>query len=337
MLRGKGKAVLIDFGISGELAPTTVSSMHLGHGGFAPIEQSRGDRKPTLDIYCLAATLYYTVTGERPTSSFERKVYDAVLHPPKQLNSTISDRLNQGILKGMALEAKNRPQSMQEWLKLLESPEVLVPPPVKKSYRQEVVRPLSKEYFSLPPRKSDIAVAKAVRTLSCSLLRVLCSLGIKRVCPNRYVRCYTRQTRTIPWISLVGSFMLYLLMGCNLAVAAAVPVAVAGTVAVAVAGTVAVAVAVASLWPYADVLAVPVAVAGTVAMAVAMAWSGVVAGGGAWAVVGAGCSAVATFMNFLSAEATLEKSFSEFHTFLILAGTSILGLVLGWFFIQHSI
>lgn len=121
MLRSNGKAVLIDFGIAKELVPKTLSSKGIaGHEGFAPYEQmSRGSRDPTVDVYCLVATLYYGVTGQRPTTSLARKLDNTFLIPPKQINPSISDQLNQAILKGMALEAKDRPQSMQVWLTML--------------------------------------------------------------------------------------------------------------------------------------------------------------------------------------------------------------------------
>lgn len=49
-----------------------------------------------------------------------RKLDDERLIPPQELISSISKELNQAILKGMALEAKDRPQSMQSWLKMLD-------------------------------------------------------------------------------------------------------------------------------------------------------------------------------------------------------------------------
>lgn len=120
MLRSSGKAVLIDFGISGEMFPTTMTSKHFGNKAFAPYEQQRkGSRHPTVDIYTLAASLYYGLTSQLPTNSFDRK-YDGIeLKSPKQLVPSISDGLNQAILRGMALEAQDRPQSVQEWLQLL--------------------------------------------------------------------------------------------------------------------------------------------------------------------------------------------------------------------------
>ncbi len=119
MIQQDGKAVLIDFGIAGETMPTTVSSRFFGNPGFAPHEQMRGDRKPYVDVYSLAASLYYAIAGKRPTESFQRKAYNLPLVSPQEHISSISNELNQAILKGMELEPENRPQSMQEWLKLL--------------------------------------------------------------------------------------------------------------------------------------------------------------------------------------------------------------------------
>ncbi|MEM7725884.1 MAG: bifunctional serine/threonine-protein kinase/formylglycine-generating enzyme family protein [Cyanobacteria bacterium P01_A01_bin.45] len=119
MIQQDGKAVLIDFGIAGETMPTTVSSRFFGNPGFAPHEQMRGDRKPYVDVYSLAASLYYAITGKRPVESFQRKAYKMPLIPPQEHNSTISNELNQAILKGMEVEPENRPQAMQDWLLML--------------------------------------------------------------------------------------------------------------------------------------------------------------------------------------------------------------------------
>ncbi len=120
MVRNNGKAVLIDFGIAADMSPPSTLSRTFGNKAFAPYELLyKGRRHPTVDIYCLAASLYYAVTGQCPTKSFDRKYDDIELKAPKQLVPSISDGLNQAILKGMALEAQDRPQSVQEWLQLL--------------------------------------------------------------------------------------------------------------------------------------------------------------------------------------------------------------------------
>lgn len=45
--------------------------------------------------------------------------YDPLVEP-KQINNKISDRLNNAILKGMEIQPEDRPQTMQEWLALLQ-------------------------------------------------------------------------------------------------------------------------------------------------------------------------------------------------------------------------
>jgi serine/threonine-protein kinase len=144
MLRSSGRAVLIDFGISGEMFPTTMTSRHFGNKAFAPYEQQRkGSRHPRVDIYTLAASLYYALTGELPTNSFDRKYDKLELMPPKRLVPRISDEVNRAILKGMELEPEKRPQSMQEWLKLLEPKQVAAvstPQPVQPSPQRSGLR-----------------------------------------------------------------------------------------------------------------------------------------------------------------------------------------------------
>jgi len=120
MLKENGKAVLIDFGIAAEMAPPSSFSREFGNKSFSPYELSRkGSRHPTVDVYALAASLYYAVTGQCPTKSFDRKYDGEELVSPHDWGSGISYQLNQAILQGMALEAKDRPQSIQAWLDLL--------------------------------------------------------------------------------------------------------------------------------------------------------------------------------------------------------------------------
>ncbi|AFY83467.1 serine/threonine-protein kinase [Oscillatoria acuminata] len=121
MFRGD-EAVLIDFGIAGEIVPVTISYKPFGNEAFAPLEQRKGFREPTVDIYTLSASLYYALTGERPASSFDRKIDDVELVPPKQLVRSLSDTVNKAVLKGMELKPQDRPQTMGEWLSVLQPP-----------------------------------------------------------------------------------------------------------------------------------------------------------------------------------------------------------------------
>ncbi len=141
MIQPNGNAILIDFGIAKEIIPAGSSTDYAANPSFAPYEQvyqgSKANRQPSVDIYALAASFYYAVTGQKPTPSMERRLDNRPLTSPKEINPNLSDHLNKAITLGMALEKENRPQSMSDWLQQLELP----PPPVEKKYRQEIVNP----------------------------------------------------------------------------------------------------------------------------------------------------------------------------------------------------
>lgn len=119
--KGGEEAVLIDFGLAkGFDNPlTTVNSTSVD--GFAPIElyDVNAERGAYTDVYSLAATLYFLLTKEVPPSAEKRSRNQAKLVPPKQINSQISDKVDQAIREGMRLAPEERPQTMQEWLNLL--------------------------------------------------------------------------------------------------------------------------------------------------------------------------------------------------------------------------
>lgn len=119
--QGKPEAVLIDFGIAREFIPNQVQKHTIYHTpGFAPPEQYQSEalRGEFIDVYALAATLYTLLTGVTPTSAENRNQH-TLLKPPQEYNPHISDRTNQAIMRGMALNANYRPQSVEEWLQLL--------------------------------------------------------------------------------------------------------------------------------------------------------------------------------------------------------------------------
>ncbi len=121
MVAKQNRAVLIDFGIAGDIAPMVSNTRNAYNPAFAPYEQILdGGGLPTVDVYSLGASLYYAVTGQLPTPAAKRKLDNLALVPPKQHNPQISDKLQEAIIQAMALEAANRPQTMRDFLALLQ-------------------------------------------------------------------------------------------------------------------------------------------------------------------------------------------------------------------------
>ncbi|MGB5959157.1 MAG: serine/threonine-protein kinase [Coleofasciculaceae cyanobacterium] len=121
------EAVLIDFGIAREFTPNlTQTHTQSLSDGFAPIEQYdwRAKRGAYTDVYAMAATLYALVTGEMPMPSPVR-AFGTILEQPKHINPKISDRVNDGILQGMAMKPEERPQSVTEWLGILSGSKII--------------------------------------------------------------------------------------------------------------------------------------------------------------------------------------------------------------------
>ncbi|MFM6229510.1 MAG: serine/threonine protein kinase, partial [Dolichospermum sp.] len=121
---GKSEAVLIDFDLVLDFDhELTTRRVKESDESFASLELCTRNTKPTAasDIYSLAATFYYAITGQLPETALKRKIDNKRLIPPQELISGISNELNLAILKGMELEANNRPESITLWLKLLNS------------------------------------------------------------------------------------------------------------------------------------------------------------------------------------------------------------------------
>jgi formylglycine-generating enzyme required for sulfatase activity len=128
IIQSDGQPMLIDFGIALEIQPCRTPTMTglVGHFNFAPYEQlakKSNSRQPKVDIYCVAATLYYTITGQMPETAYDRKIAiqegkDSLI-PPQQLKPEITDRIHHAILTGMEMDSDDRPNSMQDWITLL--------------------------------------------------------------------------------------------------------------------------------------------------------------------------------------------------------------------------
>ena len=121
ILQRNGEPVLIDFGSAKLLSPTDFTVTTTFHPIFSPYEQRYSKDKPkaTWDIYSLAATLFFAITGTQAVPSDQRKMFGDTLSFSPEAKSTLSPWLCEAILKGMALEEQNRPADMRAWERLL--------------------------------------------------------------------------------------------------------------------------------------------------------------------------------------------------------------------------
>jgi serine/threonine protein kinase len=123
MLTDLQRAVLIDFGAAKEVAATPRSQAHsiVVTPGYAPLEQyaRRARRGAYTDIYALCATMYHLLGGEAPPAASDRAV-GVELVPLRQLNPNVSHRVAGAIEQGLQTEIDKRPQTVPEFLALLQ-------------------------------------------------------------------------------------------------------------------------------------------------------------------------------------------------------------------------
>lgn len=119
--QGTHEVVLIDFGIAREFTPgATQSHTNMVSDGYAPPEQyfAQGKYTPATDVYGLAATLYTLLTAQVPVAAILRT--SQPMPSPRDLQPQLSAAVSSAVMRGMTVEAQNRPARVDEWLSLLQ-------------------------------------------------------------------------------------------------------------------------------------------------------------------------------------------------------------------------
>ncbi|MBL8050396.1 MAG: serine/threonine protein kinase [Anaerolineales bacterium] len=110
-----GLVKLVDFGLVKIMAPDEVTiTVIQGQGTalYTPLEQYGGDdthTDPRADIFAFGATLYHLLTNEPPAEVRKRFLNNRSLIPPREINPSLSIRVEKAILWAMSLHPDNRP------------------------------------------------------------------------------------------------------------------------------------------------------------------------------------------------------------------------------------
>ena len=181
LVNQKEELVLIDFGSARAERQTMTQSMTvLFKRGYTPEEQyrGRGNWGAWSDVYSLCATMYFMLTGIVPNESIERMIHDDIKllrdMPHIRLSATEED----AIMRGMAVKANRRFQSMESLeAALYES----------RGWVQRVVL-----YFSAQEQTRTVGRGRSGvgRSVSC-----LCAFDNGRQIVSHWITCGVRQTR----------------------------------------------------------------------------------------------------------------------------------------------
>ena len=117
LVTADGATKLIEFGAArhstGE--QSKILDVAIRHG-FAPLEQytRRGRQGPFTDVYAMAATYYYAVTGRVPPDAIERADGEE-LPAPNALGARLAEHTQAALLKALSLQPEDRFRTMGEF------------------------------------------------------------------------------------------------------------------------------------------------------------------------------------------------------------------------------
>jgi serine/threonine protein kinase len=151
---------LVDFGLVKQMIPDEMTiTVIQGRGTalYTPLEQYGGDTGHTdvrSDIYSFGATLYHLMTNTAPAEAKQRFLRPDALIPPRELNASIPQDIEEAVLWAMALHPDSRPSSMNEFRQSLHG--------VRLGSPTEMVNSLQPYVASLPRTDKALVASTAI-------------------------------------------------------------------------------------------------------------------------------------------------------------------------------
>ncbi len=109
-----GRIKLLDFGAARHAVGGDSRSLMVVKPGFAPEEQYRTafEQGPWSDVYSVAASVYFCLTGQTPPDALDRAAHDT-LKTPVECGVVMPVAAEQALLGALAVKAWQRPQSVE--------------------------------------------------------------------------------------------------------------------------------------------------------------------------------------------------------------------------------
>lgn len=116
MLTLDGNVLILDLGAAKDLNINSgASSMQVAKSGFSPLEQytQRSGSGTWTDVYSMAATIYFTLTGKLPPNAVDRMEEDGISWNLPGLNTLPASGL-EALREALTVSSKKRTQTMEE-------------------------------------------------------------------------------------------------------------------------------------------------------------------------------------------------------------------------------
>ena len=142
MVTPEGNVKILDLGAAKDLSVNSgASSMVVAKGGFSPWEQytQRGGSGPWTDVYAMAATMYYAITGVLPPTAIDRMNGDRMQWDLPQLQA-LPGNVQSVLRKALSVPVKDRYGSAAEMLAALKT-SMAAPAPRKEAAKSPKPKP----------------------------------------------------------------------------------------------------------------------------------------------------------------------------------------------------